>query len=149
MNPQWLKWIVHSMNLHFYDRLDPLYIEGRKRPTKETLPRFELRIDGPDFTQRTGKVWYIDSEVNILIVSERSETNAYSHTELVTQAVTSMADCIHILKHGDDESLLGCFDRTNPNEKIEIRNFTSTEASSRVLASTVECNYRMCLITEG
>jgi hypothetical protein len=127
-----------------------VYVEGRKRKDPEPQPRFEIRIDGPQFDEVSNKCWFLTVEINILIVTSRDERDTYNHQKVVGECVAAFTDDILVKKYGsedgDDESLIGCFtERSDPKEKVVVSNFGVIEPTNRLIMSTAEGHYQMCL----
>ncbi len=59
-NPNWHRWTFASVCKHVVDELEssfPVFIEGSQRITSaDTEQKFELRIDGPTFTEVSKRV---------------------------------------------------------------------------------------------
>jgi hypothetical protein len=147
----WTRWCHHSIVKHFHDALNAkgyVHVEGRQLPDPDPIPRFEIRIDGPYFNQVSKGCWFLDVEINVLIVTARNARDVYLHQRIVGAAAAAFTDVIEVKKYGDDESLIGCFQEKSVdkmNERIVISNFGIVDPTNRLNMSTAEGHYQMCL----
>ena len=154
INPLWGKWCHQSVVISFKAALEAhgaLYVDGRKRPKEETLPRFEIRIEGPRFNQVSRGCWYIDLEISVLTLTERNDEDVYSHQTKVGRASAAFKDVIPVYKYDgvtDPPALLGCLQEMTSKqfgEKVVITNFGLIEDTNKLVASVAEGHYQMCL----
>lgn len=146
IDPNWTRWSYHSIVFHFSERLKEkahIYVEGRVKANPEPLPRFEIRIDGPYIREVSRGLFYLDVEINILLLSSISSEDLYDHQGLAGLAASAFTDIIDVKRLGLDNSSLGCYQlRSN---SIIVTNFGALQPTNTLLASSVEGHYRMCL----
>ena len=151
MDENWPRWIFASVSKHFDDNKQgiPMYIEGQHRNTKDIKDFFELRMDGPQFTEISKNSWDIYVEINCLVQSAMDDTNyhrIHQNVGIVAAAFTN----IRIFKYGDgpgdDESLIGCLKLIQDKRKrhrLDIFHFGQIEVSTELVQATVEGHYKM------
>ncbi|MAE21978.1 MAG: hypothetical protein CMK92_06055 [Pseudomonas sp.] len=113
----WPKWFKTSIAKHFQDSLSSveLYIEGTKRPTTQSLDRFELAIDGPSFDQAAKDVFYIDITIGMLIMNKIDYNDPIKHETKVGIALDTFKPSICINKWGDGDGVFGSLHLDNVN----------------------------------
>lgn len=144
------RWIVASVSQHFEDRRQgiPMFIEGQIRDTKGLKDFFELRIDGPYYTELSKGFWRVYIEINVLIQSAQDKTDRYRIYKTAGVVAAAFEQIISIFKYGDevgdDDSLVGCMkllgDR-EARERIQISHFGQVESETGIFQSTVEAHY--------
>jgi hypothetical protein len=137
---------IHSLVVHFKTELDSsgyAHVEGRKKPNNDTYPFIEIRIDGPDIETITQNNWIFTFDVNIGIMSERDDTDLYTHTKIKAKCIRAFEKNIHLKAYGLDASQIDCFNR---DSDIITTDFDVIQ--DRILASTVESVYKITLTSE-
>ena len=155
VNQNWSRWIFASVGNHF-DNLRqgiPLYIEGQPRIIDRDNAKaiFELRVDGPYFTEVSRKYWDIYIEINVLIQSVKTDTD-FHRIRRLTGIVESAFIDIMSYRYGDgvddDDSYLGCLrliQNLSSSEKIQTSHFGQLDPATNLEQSTVEGHYKMTL----
>lgn len=103
---------------------------------------FTLRINGPIYTEPSKDYFVIDVGINVLVTSIKDEADAHKVFRLCGIISRAYENQISVYKYGDDNSFVGCLIR---QDKIIITQFGAVEASTNVLQSTVESEYKMQL----
>lgn len=148
MNLNWPRWIKASIRRHIKAILGDctLILEGQPRKENEPLTRYELRIDGPDIDEVSENEFELGIYINLLIMTERTNTQLYTHESSIGLAASSLSVSIPILKLGDtvddDDSLIGCMLRMTP---VTVERF-DTLMPQNVDCSTVEAEYTLSLV---
>lgn len=151
-DPNWNRWCAISIAKTFQslDAILPVFVEGFERDT-EKLPEFlELRIDGPYISEHARQQWRLYFEVNVLIVVQEENSNAWRLTELTGHVTNKFTDAIQVLRYGtgpdDDQGILGCLDLVKlPDGKIKTSNFGKIRPDARIEQATVEGHYQIFL----
>lgn len=153
----WDRWIFASISKEFNDNRQtiPLFVEGQHRDdTQDKATLFELRIDGPNYTEVSKDCWRIDIEVNILVQAAMDNEDFHTIRKLCGIASAMFINNLPIFKFGDgvddDDSLLSCMkllQDVKGRERIQTSHFGQIDPSVKVQQSTVEGHYRMLLNT--
>ena len=154
-NPHWPRWILASIAKHIDARRNniPLFIEGQHRNTRDEPDLFELRVDGPYFTEVSKGYWHVVIDVSVLIQSAIRDTEFYRIQELAGLVAAAFTK-IHVFKYGnessDDDSQLGCMKLIadiGGKQGIEISHYGQLAPAEKILQATVEGTYEMRLTT--
>jgi len=146
------RWVFASVSKHFNAIATvafPMFVEGQPRDTKDLDQFFELRMDGPWFTELSKNYWRIYFEVNILVSTTINETNfhrIHSNVGVVAAKFTE----IQVFKYGtgvnDDDSLFGCFkllqDSRN-REILKIFHFGQIDDTTKLTQASIEGHYEL------
>lgn len=143
MNVNWPRWIKASIRRHVKAILGEctLILEGQERKDSEPLTRYELRIDGPDIDEVADGEFDLSIYINLLIMTERSNTQLYTHENSIGLAQSSLSVSIPVLKTDDDGGQIGCMLRMTP---VIVTRF-DTIMPQNVDCSTVEAEYKLSL----
>ena len=143
MNISWPRWIKASIRQHVKTILGEctLIVEGQERKETEPLTRFELRIDGPDIDSVSQGESDLRIYINILIMTEKSSTNIYTHEDAIGLALSSLTGSIRIKRYGDDSVQIGCMEKLTP---LTVERFDTLKPQN-VDCSTVEAEYKLSL----
>ena len=151
-NPKWDRWIFASIAKHFETTVPALflYVEGAPRKTNDQEDFFEVRVDGPFYTQRTRGEWYVRVEINCLLSTTLGDKKNYqTHRVNAGLVVAGFTHVITVLKYGpdveDDESQLGCLQIDNADDKIITSHFGQIEPDVELQQATIEAHYEMDL----
>lgn len=155
VNPNWERWIFASISKHFDDRRQGvmLLIEGQKQNTPSPQDIFELRVDGPDFTEQSRDEWYISIEVGVL-VSATNDNKDYHRIHKLCGIITQAFTDIPVYRFGDgpddDGSLLGCLvlQQDGSRNAIQVTPFGKRDVATPIMQSSVEGKFAMTL-TQG
>ena len=160
LNRNWIRWVKASVNWHFTNlqkdvvaaaQRIPLYIEGDERDTNDLADFAELRMDGPNIRQVQKDLYYLESEINVLIQSHLDPKDLYKVERSI--GIFSLGFVmIDIFKFGDgvqdDGRHLGCMKLLKTlDEDIEVANFGIIRQDTRLMQSTIEGHYRLELST--
>lgn len=152
MNEHWPRWIFASCTKHFYALRGgiPMYIEGEKKVIGSSASNFELRMDGPRFTEIAHNQFYVFVELNILVSCPRSDTNFHEIHKNVGIAAKAFTG-IKLYKYGtavvDDGTLFGCLNLKQKwrNDSLEINHFGQVGPAKDLLQASVEGHYQTTL----
>ena len=147
------RWIAASVAKHFDTILSDLdvYIEGQEMPLDTDASRVEVRIDGPWYREVSKNVVQVRSEINVLVMIPKSETNLYeiyTQTGKVADAFTNIPIYKYGNEAGDDESYYGCFKilpLDDLRERVEIAHFGQIDPTIKLLQATVEGHFEMMI----
>lgn len=152
-NANWDRWIFASISKHFVDTLAAtaeVFIEGQKRGTRKMEQWFEVRVDGPNYTEITKGEFKIYVEINILCACIVKDTSIHNIRTLAGKAASEMDTSIFVYKYGtgveDDDSLLGCLTIVSDSrgkERIQTSHFGQIGPNTELIQATVEGHYKM------
>lgn len=153
-NPNWIRWIKSSINLHFDALISgiPLFIEGENRDDG-LKSSAELRMDGPDFSEISKGYWQFDIMIDVLIKSHFSDKDAYIRERNIGYVLAAFTTDISIFRYGDSAdddrtALLGCFKLCpSEGEPIRVLHFGQVTNDIRLTQTSVQAAYRMNLTT--
>jgi len=150
-------WVKASVAQHF-DAIAtgtfPMYLEGVAPRETEKIETgfFELRLDGPYFTQISRDYWSCYVEINVLIqepITMKDDRQVYQIDANAGKIAVAFTDII-IKKFGDeagdDETVFGCMhllQDVRDRQRIQINHFGQIEPKVRVQQATVEGHYNM------
>ena len=143
MNVNWPRWIKASIRRHVKTILGEctLILEGQERKDSEPLTRYELRIDGPDIDEVADGEFELSIYINLLIMTERSNTQLYTHDNSIGLAQSSLSVAMSVFKTDDNNEQIGCMHRMTP---VTVMRF-DTLMPQNVDCSTVEAEYKLSL----
>lgn len=143
MNVNWPRWIKASIRRHIKTILGDctLILEGQERKDNEPLTRYELRIDGPDTDEVAEGEFELSIYINLLIMTERSNIQLYTHENSIGLAQSSLTLVIAVTKTDDNNEQIGCMLRMTP---VIVERF-DTLMPQNVDCSTVEAEYKLSL----
>lgn len=150
----WDRWIFASICNHFDLRRGDytMYVEGTHRQTSDLKDFFELRVDGPWFTEISKNYWKVYIEVNVLCQSVKDNKDFHRMRKITGHVSKIFERCINIYKYGnsvqDDSSLLGTMVRVDDHrgkERIQINHFGQIEPRMELEQASVEAHYVMQL----
>jgi len=153
INADWSRWIFASVSYHFDQRKGSLdmFIEGQHRDTRTLKDFFELRVDGPYYTELSKNYWQLYIEVNALVQSTKDD-HSYHRIWDNCGTVSAMFTDIPVYKYGngilDDQSYLGCLNLlqdTRGRERLQTSHFGQIEPKTPILQATIEGHYEMHL----
>jgi len=151
MNEHWPRWIFASITKHFdaYKGSYPMYIEGQNRNDRTEDDLFEVRVDGPYFTEVSKGYWHIVVEVSILVQSAIKDGGFHDIHKMVGKMASAFQP-IRVFRYGtgsdDDGTQLGCLQLIadlSRRERIEISHFGQLQPALRITQATVEGHYGM------
>lgn len=152
LNENWDRWIFASISQHFETNCGtfPMYIEGMKRDTSKLPEFFELRIDGPYYTEYAKDQWTVYVEINTLIQVTKDKTDFHKMRRRTGQISAIMEPCIILYRYGDtapdDQEQFGYLERIDGDkERIQTSHFGQIEPRFELEQSTVEAHYRAML----
>lgn len=156
MNENWSRWIIASIGKHFdeHKKTVPMFIEGQHRNTRELKDFFELRIDGPRFTEVSKDYWHVYVEINTLIQSTMNDSD-YHRIERTLGTILVAFSNIYVYRLGDglsdNQSLLGCLkliQNEGKREYLQVYRLGQIEKTDQIVQAVVEGHYKMEL-TKG
>lgn len=156
MDPNWIRWIVASINKHFSDALAAagldLYVEGQDRRTDQEENYAELRYTGPRFFELSKGYWQIDVDLDVLVCSKTNDRNIYTPEVGVGSVLAAFTNDLPVSRYGkgpaDDANVqLGCLRLVPDNGGICVNNFGYPKDQVRLRQASVEATYRMNLST--
>jgi len=131
-----------------------MYLEGVTPRDTEKIDHgfFELRLDGPYFTQVSNNYWTCYVEINVLIqepLTNKDGRQVYQIDANAGKIAAAFTDII-IKKFGnevgDDDSVVGCLhvlQDVRDRQRIQINHFGQIEPKVRITQATVEAHYNM------
>jgi len=146
MNDSWTKWIIASIHKHLslLEESDFKYQLDGKDSVNENDKTFEVRVDGPVFTQISHSDFKVDIRVNVLIQIPVT-TNVYT-INVLTGKIAEGFTAITVNKYGlnaeDDDSYLACL---RPVGEIKIRDFGQIEPTIPLRQATVDGSFSCVL----
>jgi len=154
----WIRWINASINKHFNTHKDsdlPLYTEGNIRDLTQQRSNqkyFDLRVDGPYYTQTDKGYWDIYIEINALLTVPYNNKDLYQIHKVTDHVASLFANSIPTYRLGsgayDDQTLFGCLTRKSGyREKLQV-SMLGTPPNGEVLQSVVEGHYSMTVAEE-
>lgn len=152
MNPDWMRWIISSINKYFSDAISPslyLYISGTDRRTESLKDYAELRRDGPSCTELSKNYWQIDVVIDILVVNKMNVGDLYAFERNIGLVQSAFTTDFPVYMYGNSpDEMLGCFVlRPQPDEPIRTSYFDQIQNDLRLRQASVEACYRMFLTT--
>lgn len=146
-NQNWARWIWASVSDHLDTELSGLilYYEGQKRAA-DTQYDLEVRMDGPDLTERSRGEWRAYVEVNLLVNAIMNDTDWHLIDKNIGLAQAALIESIPIFKYGDgvddNDSFLFCLNLIqDKRNKIEANRFGLISASQELMQASVEGHY--------
>ncbi len=159
LDQNWDRWIFASVSKKFDAAKQgiPLFVEGQHRDeTDKEADLFELRIDGPYYTEVSKDCWDVFTEINVLVQSAMDNKDFHQMRRLTGIASAMFTNTLEIFKFGDgvsdDDSLLDCMSLVQDKrgrERIQTSDFGQIETSVTVPQDTVEGHNRMLENTYG
>ena len=127
-----------------------MFIEGMIRDTNKIHEFFELRIDGPNYTEWSKDYWEIYMEINVLIQVAKNNQDFHAMRRRTGQLSEIFEPCINLYRYGDgpddDGLLFGVLERIDEEkEKIQTSHFGQIEPRLELEQSTVEAHYKAML----
>jgi hypothetical protein len=156
VDPNWIRWIVSSLNKHFNDALTaaglPLFVEGPDRRTDKLQDYAEFRYSGPRFLELSKGYWQVDVDIDILVVSKTNDINIYTPEVGVGNVLAAFTNDVAVFQFGtgpgdDPNAQLGCLRLVPPNGGLTVNNFGYPREQVRLRQASVEATYRMNLST--
>ena len=144
------RWIISSVSQHFEGRRQGIFmfIEGQLRDTSDLKDFFELRVDGPYYTELSKGFWRVYIEINVLIQSAQDKEDRFRIYKTAGVVAAAFEQVISIFKYGDevgdDNSLVGCMKLLGDKEareRIQISHFGQVGPETGISQSTVEAHY--------
>jgi len=159
--PRWIKASVLKFFQQLVDKDGGLHLKFEGTPYIDQegrvvtkLPQWaEFRLDGPFSKEPSNNYWTHRIEVNLLVATNLSTQDFYSHERSVGIIYDAFRTEIPVFRLGngefDNQAQLGCFQiQTEEREAIIVSNFGQIETDIKLTQSTVEGHYRMDLKTE-
>jgi hypothetical protein len=124
------------------------FVEGFERDTNGLADYVEFRLDGPYIRESTKNSFRLYFELNILVVVQEENENAYRINELTGLVSSLFLDCVNVERKGigeeDDGSLLGCLCLVKGrNEKVQVSHFGRINPSIGMVQASVEGHYQI------
>ena len=126
-----------------------MFVEGQKRNTDELKTFYEVRMDGPWFTEVSRDCWKIYGEVNILVqatLDERDTQLIHRSVGLVTAAFTDISVYRFGDEPGDDNTFVWCWQLlqdTRARERVQVAHFGVIEPNTKLTQAVVEGHYEV------
>jgi len=155
INANWNKWIFASVSKHFdtYRGTLPMFVEGQVRDTHDTKDFFELRMDGPNYTEYSKGYFRVYIEVNCLLQSAMDDIDFHRIHRNLGIVASIFTRPIVIKKYGDtpiidDGSTLGCLSLISDDrgkEKVQTSQFGQITQKDKLIQAIVEAHYEIFL----
>jgi len=155
VDPDWGRWCYASICQHFEANRGSLhmFLEGEHRQTQDHQQFFELRVDGPFYTQFQKGWWRLIVEVNAIVTVAKSDKDFHA-IRRVTDAVASIfTNDIEVYKYGsgplDDNTFIECLHAMDGfRRKLQISHFGQLQSSDDILMASIERHYKMVIAKE-
>ena len=145
------RWIYASAAKAFNANVNtkiPIYYEGQDRQTQKESDFFEFRLDGPFVNKTTATDYFVDVEINILVVSQIDAKDTQKIYKNCGVALQYFTNAIPIYKYGDgpsdDGTLLACMNLVRPRDQrdyVRVAHFGRLDPNKPVLQASVEGHY--------
>lgn len=143
MKPEYVKYIIKSINQHCQSRLP---VDARIFYTGQFMPelsgtRYEIRISGPAYKALGKNNEYIYVELNILCTAALN-AEMYVLEYMLGEATKCMTDVIHVTD--DDGVFLFCLELMQSrrrDDRVQVRRFGQIDSAVPVLQGSVEGHY--------
>lgn len=151
-HPDWHRWTFASICKHVTEDLGsnyPVFIEGSQRITSaDTEQKFELRIDGPTFTEVSRGCHWGRVEVNILCNVPMMDSEFHDIHRMAGLAAANLgrAICVFRLGNGDDDdqSYLGRLRLLQgEGDRLETNHLGQIDRKTKIVQAMVEAHYRL------
>ena len=153
-NPNWARWIKASVNKHFDDRRNNLFmfVEGSNRVTSTKQSYFELRVDGPKSMEISRNFYKLEIEINAVVNTIMGGKKLYNIDTATGFVASIFTRTINIYNYGgetgDDSSFVGCLRlKQEFRDKLIITNLGQIDPNTRINRSIVEGHYYTELVT--
>lgn len=158
MNEHLARWVLISV-IQYIETVAsglslPVFVEGVDERTDDNqrVDRVELRLHGPNVSERSNNYWKIDVRINLGFIKHMDLASADAY-DIVTWAGTfadALLDPIPIYKRGtgvdDDDSLVGCLTvRNREPEAVMTWHFGQKSKDDRLRESEVDALYDMVI----
>lgn len=148
MNESWPKWVKASIAKYFSSGLptEKFLLEGDDATLTDDLPRYELRINGPDINKLSKNTFKLEVGINILVVSLKSKEDLYKHEKQVGKALVLFTSNLPLYKYGDAAEDTGAFWAClSAVSEINVINGGESTGTPVVVQSAIECQYKVTL----
>jgi len=150
LSPNMDRWVFASVSKHFDDLkgTTTLYIEGMHRDTRKLEEFYELRVDGPNYTEISKKYWKLYIEINMLIQCTKNNQNFHRMRQLSGNVMEMFAPCIQVYKYGDGDAFVGTFvrmDQEANRNNMQVAHFGQVDPVNQLEQATIESHYVMHL----
>lgn len=155
IDPNWDRWIMASMVKSFTDALLPNYkIFVEDQPIADSViqaDHLEFRLNGPYIQEVSKDTFYIDVEVNILVVTQIDPKDFYKARKMAGDVANAFNNNICINKLGtgpyDDQTYIGTMilDTKTAKSRVKIDHFGQIDPNISVSHSTIAGRYCMTL----
>lgn len=145
-NPNWAKWIYSSIYRHFYNELNAtadVFLEGQHKDLDDKTEWFELRVDGPFYTQSSKGQFMVDCEINVLTTIKMA-SNAYRIQTLTGIVAAAFDYCIPLYQNPKTSTnQFGILRmKSGRNDNIITSIFGQVNNNTEVIQASVESHYR-------
>lgn len=148
INANWSRWILASIYTHFNNSNLGLPLRFAGLPltynTDESANHFELRVQGPHFTELSKDYWEIRVLVNVYLELKTS-TDLYL-LQKYFGTLQSAFKVIQIKKYGnlsliDDSTTITCINIVGGNQTIRTTDFGQFGPDKKLRGGTVEADF--------
>lgn len=154
IDPNWDRWIMASMVKAFADSLPQykLFVEGQ--PIDDSViqaDHLEFRLNGPEIQEASKDTFYIDVEINVLVVAQIDPSDLYKPRKMAGDVAAAFSNNICIYKYGDnaydDQTYLGTMilDTKTNKSRVHVAHFGQIDPNISVSNATVSGTYCMTL----
>lgn len=148
--PQYDRWIISSATKWFYDLRGstPAYIEGMENNGGEEY--FEIRVDGPYYTEKTHGQYFGDIEINILC-TVKVGSDIYKIHRLTGRVAQMFRHSIPVFRFGsesedpmNDGGLIGHLERRlGRRESLRKTMFGTVRPGTGIIQASLEDHYQI------
>lgn len=152
-NANWERWCKIALVEHFKAGITSptkFYVEGFARDTEGESEYVEFRLDGPYVRESAHGQWRLYFELNLLVVVQESNEDAYRINRITGIVSNLFNDCVDVYKKGpdsagvDDTLLLGCLCLVpGRNERIQVSHFGKINPAVGIFQASVEGHYQL------
>lgn len=158
MNENWPRWIFASVTSHFQSSLSSdgvdnknIFVEGQPRAVDRDSEFYEIRVDGPFFTEVSHNCFRVDAETNVLVQTTMDDRNYHVHQTAIGLVVKAFTD-ITVYKYGtgpsDDQSVLGCLlldQNVKRRQNVKVHQLGQIDPNTKLEQASIEASYTMQL----
>jgi len=130
-----------------------MFLEGEQRQTQDFQQFFELRVDGPFYTQYQKGWWDLIVEVNTIVTVAKSDQDFHAIRRVTDAVAAIFTNDIEVYKYGngvlDDSTFIECLHAMDGfRRRLQISHFGQLQPSDDILMASIERHYHMVLAKE-
>lgn len=147
MNPNWIRWIHATLNTYVKTQFNLLniifYFEPQSREQISNQSDYvEFSWNGPTANQVSRNYWYIDINLNFIVMSTTNRADTYTHKKVVGLVQSILTSSLNV--YNDNDELFGCLQIKPPIQTIYFGRFADPIEMEE---TTIEASYCMRIRT--